>query len=237
MDWNLFKDCFHESWHSQMQPFIESKECDDIYKKLKFDSRRGVKITPSSTNVYRCFLETPLNEVKVVLLGMCPYHTLKEGQPVADGLLFGCSTGKLQPSLKQFYDAVEKDVYDGLCLEAIRGADVSYLAKQGVLMWNAALTTEVNKAGSHLDIWAPFTKYVIEEILCNIGAPFVFIGKDAQKFEKYTSPFSWNFKLTHPAFAARTNIEWSSEGTFTKINKILKDNNNFHIEWLEKLPF
>ena len=238
MKWELFKDQFHESWHAKMQPFIESEACDNIYKYLKAESKRGKKIAPLSSAVYRCFRETPLDELKVVMIGMCPYHTFYNNAPVADGLLMGCSvTGRMQPSLEKFYDGVEKELYDGLSLKHVKNPDVSYLAKQGVLMYNAALTTEMNKAGSHIELWEPFTKYVLEEIVTPTGVPVIFLGKDASKYEKYTSPFSWNFVLTHPASAAYKQSDWNTEGVFTKVNKVLKDNNNFHIEWLDKVPF
>ena len=237
MNSDKFKDFFHESWHSKMRPFIESEACDNIYKHLKAESKRGKKIAPLSSVTYRCFKETSLDDLKVVMIGMCPYHTFYNGEPVADGLLMGCSvTGRLQPSLEKFYEGVEKDVYAGLSLKHAKNPDVSYLAKQGVFMYNAALTTEMNKAGSHIELWEPFTKYVLEEIVTPTGVPVVFLGKDASKYEKYTSPFSWNFSLTHPASAAYKQSDWDCEGTFTKVNKIIKDNNNFTIEWLD-LPF
>jgi uracil-DNA glycosylase len=238
MNFEKFKSCFHESWHTKMQPFIESAECDAIYAYLKKETRRGKQIAPLSSNIYRCFMETPLTDLKVIMVGMCPYHTMKNNVCVADGLLMGCSsTDYIQPSLEQFYDAVEKDVFKGLELSAVKGPDVTYLAKQGVLMLNAALTTEINKAGSHLSIWEPFMKYFFENVVSLEGAPIIFLGKDAAKLEKYVSPFKWVFKLSHPASAAYKNSEWDSEGTFTKVNKILKDNNNYTVEWLDILPF
>lgn len=238
MNWEKFKDQFHESWHLKMRPFIESEACDNIYKFLKSESQRGKKIAPLSSNVYRCFKETSLDELKVVIVGMAPYHTLKQGSPVADGLLMGCSTtGVLQPSLEQFYNAIEREVYNGLCLHCEKPADVSYLAHQGVLMFNASLTTEINKAGSHLEIWEPFTKYVLEEIISPTMVPIVFLGKDAAKYAKYTSPFAYSFVTTHPASASYKNTEWESGDIFRMVNKVIKDNNNFQIEWLDGTPF
>jgi len=239
MNWEKFKDQFHESWHLKMQPFIESEACDNIYKYLKSESQRGKKIAPLSQNVYRCFKETSLDDLKVVLMGFCPYHTLKNGSPVADGLLMGCSTtGVLQPSLQQFYNAIERENYGGLCAYCNKeNPDVSYLAHQGVLMFNASLTVEVNKAGSHMEIWEPFTKYVIEEILNPTQVPFIFLGKDAARYVKYVNPFSWVFATSHPASASYKNTEWESGDTFKMVNKVLKDNNNFQIEWLDGTPF
>jgi uracil-DNA glycosylase len=220
-----------------MRPFIESEECDNIYKFLKTESQRGKRIAPLSVNVYRCFLETSLDDLKLVILGMCPYHTLKNDMPVADGLAMSCSvTGYLQPSLDQFYNAIEKDVYNGMCLECEKNPDMTYLAKQGVLLWNAALTTEINKAGSHLELWEPFTKYVFENILSTTGVPTIFLGKEAAKFERYTGLFAHNFVVSHPASAAYKNTDWNSEGVFSKVNKILKEVNNYEIDWLDQDP-
>lgn len=237
MEFNKFKDLFHESWHDEIRPFIESEECDKIYAHLKSESRRGKKIAPLSANVYRCFLETPLDSLKVVILGMCPYHTLKNDMPVADGLALSCSvTGHAQPSLQQFHDALEKEVYAGLCLGCNKHADLTYLAKQGVLLFNAALTTEINKAGSHLELWEPFTKYVFQNILSKRNVPTIFLGKEAAKFTRYTGIFSHNFVLTHPASAAYSKTEWDAEGAFKKVSAILAENGD-GIDWLDELPF
>jgi len=237
MEWNKFKDNFHESWHAKIRPFIESEDCDKIYAYLKSESKRGKSIAPLSQNVWRCFQETPLDDLKVVLMGLCPYHSLYNGSPVADGLLMGCTiTGKLQPTLDQFYTGIEKEIYDGLCLEAERGPDVDYLSRQGVLMLNAALTTEINKAGSHLDIWEPFIKFLYEEIINPTGVPTVFLGKEASKYKKYCAPFTWQFVTSHPASASYRNTQWDTEGVFTKVNKIVWENNADTIMWLNIDP-
>jgi uracil-DNA glycosylase len=173
------------------------------------------------------------------MIGMCPYHTTKNGMYVADGLLMGCShTGVIQPSLEQFYNALEKELYEGLNLKYEKSPDVSYLAHQGVLMLNAALTTELNKAGSHIELWKPFTEYLLEEVLSVTMVPTIFLGKDAARYIKHTNPFSKVFVLSHPASASYKNTEWDSEGVFKQVNKLLKENNGWEIEWLyEPAPF
>jgi len=55
MNWDKFKEQFHESWHIKMRPFIESSACDKIYEFLKKESKRGKKIAPLSHNVFRAF--------------------------------------------------------------------------------------------------------------------------------------------------------------------------------------
>lgn len=239
MIWEKFKDQFHPSWHAKMRPFIESKECDDIYAFLKAESRRGKKLAPQSMHTWRAFKETSLDDLKVVLVGMSPYHTFKDYTPVADGLLMGCSvTGKLQPTLEQFYGGIERELYNGLNLSYIPNPDVSYLAQQGVLMLNASLTVELNKAGSHIDVWEPFIKYLFEEILNVTGVPVLFLGKDAARCKKYTGIFSHNFIVTHPASAAYKGAEWDTEGVFSKIDRLLDENNGFGVQWLDMdVPF
>ena len=239
MIWENFKHQFHESWHIKIQPFIESEECDKIYAFLKSESKRGKKIAPMSANVFRCFKETSLDNLKVVMMGMCPYHTMKNGVYIADGLLMGCSaTNQLQPSLEQFYGGIERELYAGLNLKFQQTPDVKYLAEQGVLMINAALTTEINKAGSHIALWEPFTKYLLQDVLATAGVPYIFLGKDAAKYQPFLPPFTWSFVTSHPASAAYKHTEWNPEGAFIKVNEILKQNNNYSIEWLyEEPPF
>ena len=236
MQWEKFKDQFHESWHAKVRPFIESEQCDKIYEFLKKESKRGKKIAPLSSNVFRAFRETSLDNLKVVMMGMCPYHTSIGGEYVADGLLMGCSiTGKLQPSLEQFYKAIERELYEDVKHE--KTPDVRYLASQGVLMLNAALTTEINKAGSHLKIWEPFIKYVFENAIAASRVPVVFLGKEASKFKRYMPPLTWSFELSHPASASYKNTDWDSEGVFTKVNRVLLDEKKTQIHWLDDLPF
>ena len=233
MIWEKFKEEFHESWHPKIKPFIESEQCDEIFEYLKKESKRGKKIAPLSSNLFRAFRETPYDKVKVVLMGMCPYHTMKNGEFVADGLLMGCSvTNIIQPSLDQFYIGIHKEMKGGSTLRYERLPDVSYLAHQGVLMLNAALTTEVNKPGSHIDLWQPFTCWLISDVLSVLGVPIIFLGKDAARYEHCVTPFTWTFVLPHPASASYKNIEWETEGTFTKVNKVIKDMNNEHINWI-----
>lgn len=236
LSWEKFQPLFG-TWDEKIKPFFDSGGFDPIYEHLKKESRRGKKIAPLSSNVYRCFIETPLDEMKMVLLGMCPYHTLINGVPVADGLLMGCSvTDKLQPSLEQFYTALEEDLYDGLNLRTHKHPDVSHIANQGVLMLNAALTTEINKAGSHLKLWEPFMKYIFENVIAPSRVPVVFLGKEASKFKRFMAPLTWGFELSHPASASYKNAEWSSGKTFKKINKMLIDDGLSPIDWLDEDP-
>lgn len=234
MKWENFEELFHPSWYNKIKPWVESEDCDRVYAFLKRESKRGKKITPLSSNVFRAFKETSYDDLKVIMVGLSPYHTFYQGKPVADGLLMSCSvTGKLQPSLEQFYSALENELYKGLNLHIVKNADLKYLANQGVLLLNASLTCEMNKPGSHLKIWKPFMIYLFENVFDMAGAPFVFLGAEASKYSNYVPIFTHHFEISHPASAAYSGTDWDSEGVFKKLNKILKDNNNESIKWME----
>ena len=68
-------------------------------------------------------------------------------------------------------------------------------------------------------------------------APVIFLGKDAAKYQKHVAPFTWTFTLSHPASASYKQDDWDTEGVFTKVNTILKENNNTEISWLLDDPF
>jgi len=229
-------------WWPKIEPFFDKGGFDPIYEQLKFDSQRGVKIAPLSHFVYRCFQETQYENVRCVLISYCPYHTFVNFNPVADGLAFSCSiTGKLQPSLELMYQAWEDELYEGLNLNFYKNPDLSYLAKQGVLLYNSALTTPMNKPGAHMELWEPFTRFLLEEVLIYKNIPFVFIGGDAKKYKKYVTPLTHGpiFELSHPAGAARNREKWETNGVFLKVNRFIKESGFPEIKWLDEdtVPF
>ena len=232
MKWIKFKKFFHPSWHSKIKVFIESEDCDEIYKFLKAESKAGVQIAPASINVYKAFFETDLNNLNVVLIGESPFSMFKDNESMADGLLFGCSIlNRLHPFLNKFYTALEKDFYDGFNLNYVKNKDVTYLCKQGVLMLNASLTTEKNKPGSHLNIWESFMKFLFEEIINVTGVPVIFLGKNSKNLIKYRNKNSHNFTIDYP----ENNLNaWNVNNTFSDVNKLLEKNNGFPVvQWLD----
>lgn len=238
---SIKKENFKESlgtWYNKLEPLFDDGTMDKIFTTLKNRSREGYKILPQSELVFRCFRECPIDDLKLVMMGMAPYHTLRNNIPVADGLLMSCAnTGILQPSLSQYYSAIEREFKDGMDLGMIEEPDLTFLASQGVLLYNASLTTELGKTGAHIDLWKPFTTYLLEEVISLTGVPVIFLGKDAAKYKRCLAPMQWSFITEHPAAASYRNEKWDSKGTFTKVNKILKDMNNEEIIWCQTLPF
>ncbi len=116
-------------------------------------------VYPSPKFLFRAFELTPFEEVKVVILGQDPYH----GKGQATGLSFSVPDGvPLPPSLRNIYKEMEADL--GISVTQ-RSGDLSYVAKQGVLLLNATLTVRANMAGSHQKKgWETFTDAVIQTL-------------------------------------------------------------------------
>lgn len=242
MDFSKFEDQLGD-WGPKLKPFIESKECDELYTFLKEEKRRGRKICPYWENTFRAFKETPYKDLKVVFILQDPYNRISsQGIMISDGVAMSCkNTGKLQPSLEKFYEAVEDDVFKGMNLNMIRNPDLTFLCNQGIMMTNTALTVEKDKPTSHGEAWKPFMKYMFEEVYSkyNNGLIFVLAGKQSQYFARYINPLQhYIIEVEHPAFAARKERKWRHDGLFSKINKILKENNNYEPIWdYEESPF
>ncbi len=227
MDFEKFKNNFHVSWHSKIKTFIESKECDNIYLFLKEESKRGKKIAPLSVNVWRCFKETPLDNLKIVLIGPSPYDTIKNDLYVANGLLFSSSDDQETTiELQNFYNQIEKELYNGLNLSYYPNPDVTYLSNQGVLMLGSALSVEIGKTNNHYKLWEPFIKFLFEEIISITGVPVLFIGEDANNYKKYLGSLTQTFDIKN------------TNNVFRHINKLMYDNNSFGVHWLDcDVPF
>lgn len=263
MDISKFEQLFHPSWWIKFKPFFESKEFEVIWEELKSRGQRGKTIYPYSLNlkkkdpdiencIFRAFKETSLDALNVIFLGLSPYYTMYNGKVVADGLAFSTKTKKEPPSLQILYNEIEKDIYGGLNLNMIRNPDLSFLANQGVLLLNAALTCEDNMSEIHLKLWEPFINYLFKEIINKgqSGLHIVFWGEAAQKYAKLiqkgdeeTLPFDnfhYLYEENHPSFFARSGKEMNTT-VFSTINKRLKDYRGFEISWdesdLQKPPF
>lgn len=225
-------------WAPKLKPFIESPEFDEIFAFLKTEARDGKIICPHHSNTFRAFRETSFSSLRCVFILQDPYPWVTYDKAnekliyTADGMAMSCSnTGVCQPSLEYFYAGMEDD----LGVKVPRQPDLSYLAKQGILLLNTSLTAEKDKPSSHEGKWDKFTNFLIEEVInfYTYGLIYVCFGKTAEIVNKVIIPFlHWGFTVEHPAFAARKERLWKHDKIFTKINKILKDCNNEQINWL-----
>lgn len=212
-------------WDKVLRAFILSEEFYHILSRLLTESQGGNKFTPIVKDLFRAFEECPYDSLKVVLVGQDPYPQVN----VADGIAFSCSKSGIQPSLKYIYTGLAGE---GIITEPVN--DLVVWANQGVLMLNTALTTQVGKIGTHVELWRSFTNYLLDSLsMNNTGLVYIFMGKKADEFS-YLIDQDMNYvlKCSHPASAAYTHQKaWDSKGVFGETNRILTKNFNLKINW------
>lgn len=218
-------------WAAKLKGFVQSSDMDKILKTLYDTREAGKRFTPPLKQVFKAFEECPVSDLKVVIIGQDPYPQLG----VADGMAFSCgNTQKPQPSLKHMFEALQSTVYipNGDIPET--NPDLTRWANQGVLLLNRALTCEVDKIGSHYDIWHDFVMYTIDMLsLTNSGLIFILLGAKAQELESVIGPNHYILTASHPASAAYTKTVWDCNDVFNKTNEIITKNNgkDFIINW------
>ena len=223
---------FGPIWREALGDYLKSPEFLSIGRQIT-ETRKTKVVYPESSKVFRCFKETSYDKVTVCLIAMDPYNT----KNAADGLAFSCS-GLLhpRPGLKNMLLEIESEYpqsYFDLTHFRIDLIDLTRWAKQNILLLNAALTVEEGKAGSHSEIWKPFTIKVIEALNKKENVVYLLLGKDAQSFEKYISTRHRIVSAPHPSAEAYSGGKAGFFGSncFKQINECLKDNNQIEIIW------
>lgn len=159
---------------------LHEERSKDYFKSLLsfVDAERaaGKRVYPPSNEVFSALVHTPLDKVRVVILGQDPYH----GPGQAHGLCFSVKPGvALPPSLQNIFKELRAD----LGIPAPTNGCLLPWAHQGVLLLNAVLTVEEGKPGSHANRgWEQFTDRVIEAVLTHrSGVVFLLWGSYAQR--------------------------------------------------------
>ena len=239
LEWKKFEPLFG-TWAPKFKPFFDKGGFDHIYDFLKGQSRKGIRIAPESINTYRAFSATDFNELKCVIVCQDPYAKFINNAPIASGVAMDCSiTARIQPTLKSFYEGIEKELFNGLELNYQNdNYDLSYLSAQGVLLLNTALTVQKDKPGSHISVWEEFTLFLLKEVIAPTGVPILFLGRDAGSYELVCAHSNPTFVASHPASASYTKSIWDPKGAFTWLNEQIWDSNQETILWLPiDVPF
>ena len=212
-------------WEKALAPEFRAPYYRQLYNTVREEYSKYT-IYPPASELFSAFHLTPLEDVKVVILGQDPYH--EEGQ--AHGLCFSVKPGiDTPPSLQNIYKELEAD-------EGCYIPNNGYLekwAKQGVLLLNTVLSVRAHKAFSHADIgWQQFTDAVLR-ILDTQDRPMVFLlwGKPAQAKNKFiTNPKHLVLQAPHPSPLSAYRGFFGC-GHFSKTNEFLSANGLTPIDW------
>jgi uracil-DNA glycosylase len=222
----------HESWKAPLLPEFQSDYMAQLRAFLLAERAAGKHIFPKGSEWFRALELTPLDTVRVVILGQDPYH----GPGQAHGLCFSVKPGvPPPPSLVNIY----KELHSDLGMPRPRHGFLEHWAQQGVLLLNSVLTVEMAKAASHQGKgWERFTDAVIR--LVNAKAePVVFLlwGAYAQKKAAFVDASKHLvLKAAHPSPLSAHNGFLGCKH-FSQCNAFLQERGLPPIDWeLPEVP-
>ena len=192
-------------------------------------------LCPSIKDVFKAFKLCPYNNCRVVFIGQDPYPQ----RGVAQGVLFGNSSNTPENKLSSSLQIIKESVINFEIPHNLITFDptLESWAKQGILMINSALTTEVGKIGVHMMKWRPFMIAFLKQMsMINPGIVYVLFGSQAQILEPYINKNNYVLKIEHPVYFARTNKKMPYH-IWKNINKILYDLYGERIEWFKEEKF
>ncbi len=212
-------------WDEILKNEYEKEYFQNLMEFVKEEYKTKI-IFPPQNEVFNAFRYTSYDEIKVVILGQDPYHGVGEAQ----GLSFSVRNEvRRPPSLQNIFKEIESDV--GIKMST--NNSLIPWAKEGVLLLNAVLTVEKDKAASHKDQgWEKFTDAVIKKIN-EKETPVVFILWGAYARSKkalITNPLHYVIESPHPSPFSAYNGFFGSK-PFSKTNKFLTEHNMKPINW------
>ena len=201
-----------------IQRILSNIDLEDIYK--------SKNVYPPKESLFRALDLTPIEDVKVVILGQDPYH----GDGEANGLAFSVNRDiRIPPSLRNIFKELNSDL--GISIPS--HGDLTKWALQGVLLLNSVLTVKKDTPGSHKNIgWQEYTDSIIKQISdTKSNIVFILWGKYAQsKKELIDGSKHLVISSPHPSpFSARKGFLGSKP--FSKCNTYLKSKGIDEIDW------
>ena len=214
-----------QSWKQALQSEFEKPYFAGLVSRLHQEKAAGQVIYPKGSSIFRAFELTPVDKVKVVILGQDPYHN--PGQ--AMGLSFSVPDGvPAPPSLVNIFKEVSSDV--GVTMSG--SPNLEPWARQGVLLLNSILTVRAGQAASHRGLgWEQFTDAVIRYISENCdGVVFMLWGNYAREKAALIDPSKHLIlQAAHPSPLARGAFFGCRH--FSKANNFLTFRGKTPIEW------
>jgi uracil-DNA glycosylase len=214
------------SWKKILREEFEKPYFQSIKSHLLKDKKAGKEIYPPGSLIFNAFDTTPVEKVKVVIIGQDPYH--QPGQ--AMGLSFSVPQNiRIPASLRNIY----KEIHTDLGLPIPGHGDLTKWARQGVFLLNAILTVERSNAGSHRNIgWHFFTDAVIRKLSeTREGIIFLLWGNFAKTKKVYIDEMKhFVLEAAHPSPLARVGFAGCNH--FSRTNEILTAHGKEPIDWL-----
>ena len=216
----------HTSWLEPLRGEFDQPYMADLKRFLLVEKEAGKRIFPPGKNWFRALDLTPLDRVKVVILGQDPYH----GPGQAHGLCFSVPDGvRPPPSLVNIF----KELHSDLGIPRPAHGFLEHWAKQGVLLLNSVLTVEMGQAASHRDRgWERFTDAVVRLVNAR-QQPVVFMlwGSYAQKKASFVDTSRHLvLKAPHPSpLSAHSGFLGCQH--FSKANAFLESRGLAPIDW------
>ena len=215
-----------DAWKAPLQGALATQETLALQSFLDAEMAAGKTIYPQRDAWFRALELTPLDKVRVVILGQDPYH----GEGQAHGLCFSVQPGiRPPPSLVNIYKELESD----LGLPRPKHGFLEHWAKQGVLLLNSVLTVEMAQAASHQRKgWEQFTDEIIRAVNAKVD-PVVFMlwGAYAQKKAAFVDVTRHLvLKAAHPSPLSAHNGFLGCRH-FSKANGFLSANGQAPIDW------
>ncbi|OHT19725.1 Uracil-DNA glycosylase [Sphingomonas haloaromaticamans] len=216
----------HQSWKGPLAPEFQAPHMAALKQFLLDEKARGRRIFPKGSEYFRALDLTPLEDVRVVILGQDPYH----GEGQAHGLCFSVQPGvRTPPSLVNIYKEMQAD----LGITPARHGFLEHWAKQGVLLLNSVLTVEMGRAASHQGKgWERFTDAVIR-LVNERAEPTVFMlwGAYAQRKAAFVDDSRHLvLKAPHPSPLSAHNGFFGCRH-FSKANAFLTAKGREPIDW------
>lgn len=215
------------SWNEFFKQIQGEEFCESLNKFLNKEYQDYVCYPPREL-LFNAFRLTPLDKVRVVIVGQDPYHEPNQ----AMGLSFSVPQGvKVPPSLINIYKEIEQEY--GIKMNMSSG-DLTYLAKQGVLLLNSILSVRAHQALSHnIAEYHEFLARVLE-VLDHQKQPIVFLlwGGPARKLKAYLhNPDHLILECIHPSPLAVNHGGWFGNNHFKKTNEYLSAHGLKQIKW------
>ena len=214
-----------ESWKAALADEFAKQYFVSLARRLHDEKAEGKVIYPPGRMIFKAFELTPVDKVKVVILGQDPYH----GPGQAMGLSFSVPDGMpAPPSLKNIFKEIESDL--GIVMSG--RPNLEKWAEQGVLLLNSILTVRGGEAASHSGIgWQQFTDAVIRYISDNLeGVVFLLWGNYARsKKDLIDTSRHHVLEAAHPSPLARGAFFGCRH--FSMTNNILLSEGRTPIDW------